>query len=145
MAETGQGKRAVPAAQGVQVADHPWFSTMRATLASSVGDADETLAALKMAERQLHQECDSLFIDPFGYAKLQGYAGRAYVRLRLYKAAEPALREALVGVGATKYRGVLLCDLARVVSSEEAMELQREARELGQRFQSRKVLKAAAA
>jgi transcriptional regulator with XRE-family HTH domain len=113
----------------------PWFSTMRATLASAAGDADLTITALKDAERR-----SATLLD---HQKLLGYTGRAYVRLGLHQAAATALREALDDMPATKYRGVLLTELAQVVGDEEAHQLRSDARRLGERLQSRRVLAAA--
>jgi transcriptional regulator with XRE-family HTH domain len=121
----------------------PWLATMRATVAASTGDADEALTALRDAERalQVEQPPSWSFIYPFSAEKLQAYTGRCYVRLGLHKAAVPALREALHGTPRTKQRAVLLLDLARAVGDgDDARELVAEARQIGQEFQSRKVL-----
>jgi tetratricopeptide (TPR) repeat protein len=144
-AETGHGAKAVRV--GRRVADArsitPWLSTMRATVASSVRDTDATLAALADAERAManDQEPSWSFIYPLTPAKLQGYAGRCYVRLGLHKAAVPALREALEGTGRTKQRAVLLGDLAHALGDgDEARELGAEARRIGDELASAKVL-----
>jgi transcriptional regulator with XRE-family HTH domain len=144
-AETGHGGEAVRL--GRRVADvrplGPWLHAMHATVASSVRDADGTLAGLRDAERAMTAEQQPAwpFIYPFTPAKLQGYAGRCYVRLGLHKAAVPALREALDGTGRTKQRAVLLGDLARALGDgDEARELHTEARRIGAELASRKVL-----
>ena len=144
-AETGHGAEAV--AVGRRVADarpiRPWLSAMRATVASSVRDADATLAALRDAERAMTADPEPPwpFIYPLTPAKLQGYTGRCYARLGLYKAAVPALREALDGTGRTKQRAVLLGDLARALGDgDEARELHAEARRIGTELASAKVL-----
>jgi hypothetical protein len=63
------------------------------------------------------------------------------VRLGLHKAAVPALREAIHSTPRTKQRAVLLADLARALGdSDEARELAVEARQIGEEFQSRRVL-----
>jgi hypothetical protein len=144
-AETGRGAEAVRI--GRHVAEvrpiRPWLAAMRATVASSVGDADATVAALRDAERALEAEEAPSHpgIYPLTPAKLQGYAGRCYVRLGLNRAAVPALREALDGTGRTKQRAVLLLDLARALGDgDEARELHAEARGIGDELASRKVL-----
>jgi hypothetical protein len=76
--------------------------------------------------------------------KVLAYTGRAYLRLGLHRAAETALREALQGMAETKYKGVLLTELAQVVGDEEAIQLWGEARQLGERLRSRRVLRAVA-
>jgi tetratricopeptide (TPR) repeat protein len=144
-AETGQGAEAVRLAGRVADARPigPWLGAMRATVASSVRDVDGTLAALRDAERAMaaEQEPSWSFIYPLTPAKLQGYAGRCYVRLGLHKAAVPALREALAGTGRTKQRAVLLADLAHALGdTDEARELAGEARQIGDELASRKVL-----
>jgi hypothetical protein len=126
LAETGRG-----ATFGSRVPEGQWFSTMRATVASAAGDADLTITALKDAERQVR--------SPLDHQKLLAYTGRAYLRLGLHKAGATALREALDGMGPTKYKGVLLTKLAQVVGDERSMILD-EARQLGQRLQSTRVL-----
>jgi tetratricopeptide (TPR) repeat protein len=144
-AETGHAVEAVrigrqvPSVQPIR----PWLATMRATVAASAGDPDEALAALRDAERALKepQPPSWSFIYPFTAEKLQAYTGRCYVRLGLHKAAVPTLREALHGTPRTKQRAVLLLDLARAVGDgDEARELVSEARQIGEEFQSRKVL-----
>jgi hypothetical protein len=144
-AETGHGAEAVRVGRRVAEARPigPWLSTMRATVAASVGDADGTVAALASAERALtaDQEPSWSFVSPFTPATLQGYTGRCYVRLGLHKAAVPALREALRGTGRTKHRAVLLCDLAHALGdTDEARELGAEARRIGDELASAKVL-----
>jgi uncharacterized protein HemY len=109
---------------------------MRATVASTVGDVDLTISSLKDAERLVRSSID--------HQKVLAYTGRAYLRLGLSRAAETALREAVKGMPAIKYKGVLLTELARVVGDEEAQQLRGEARQLGDRLQSRRVLAAAA-
>ena len=126
LAETGRG-----ATFGSRVPEGQWFSTMRATVASAAGDADLTITALKDAERRVR--------SPLDHQKLLAYTGRAYLRLGLHKAGATALREALDGMGPTKYKGVLLTELAQVVGEERSMILD-EARQLGQRLQSTRVL-----
>jgi transcriptional regulator with XRE-family HTH domain len=128
MAETG--RRSLPLRQTLD-APGPWFSTMRATVASAAGDADLTITALKDAEHQAR--------SPLDHQKLLAYTGRAYLRLGLHKAGATALHEAVDGMPSTKYKGVLLAELARVVGEERSMILD-EARQLGQRLQSRRVL-----
>jgi hypothetical protein len=144
-AETGQGSRAlrlgrqVPTVQPIR----PWLGAMRATVASSVRDADGTLAALRDAECALEASPMPPHpgIYPLTPAKLQGYAGRCYVRLGLHKAAVPALRDALDGTGPTKQRAVLLLDLAHALGDgDEARELHAEACRIGAELASRKVL-----
>jgi hypothetical protein len=144
-AETGHGAEAVRV--GRRVAEvrpiAPWVAAMRATVASSVRDADGTLTALRDAERAMtaEQQPPWPFIYPLTPAKLQGYTGRCYARLGLHKAAVPALREALDGTGRTKQRAVLLADLARALGEgDEARELHAEARRIGAELASRKVL-----
>jgi hypothetical protein len=132
LAETGRP----PAADSTHVLSGPWFSTMRATLASAAGDADQTVTELKAAERLVDSELT--------HQKVLGYSGRAYLRLGLHRAAETALREAVQGMPATKYKGVLLTELARVVGDEEATQLREDARQLGERLQSRRALAAVA-
>jgi hypothetical protein len=144
-AETGRGAEAVRIARRVTDARPigPWLGAMRATAASSVRDTDGTLAGLRDAERALAAtpEPGWSFIYPLTVAKLQGYAGRCYVRLGLHKAAVPALREALDGTGRTKQRAVLLGDLAHALGDgDEARELRAEARRIGDELASRKVL-----
>jgi transcriptional regulator with XRE-family HTH domain len=144
-AETGQGAEARRIERQVRPtpAISPWISTMRATVASSVGDADTTLAGLRDAARALEAEPapPDPGIYPLTPAKLQGYVGRCYVRLGLHKAAVPTLQEALDGMPRTKQRAVLLLDLAHALGDgDEARELAAEARQIGQEFQSRKVL-----
>jgi tetratricopeptide (TPR) repeat protein len=148
-AETGQGAEAVRI--GRQVPEVPpiraWLGAMRATIASSVGDADATLAALREAEHTLPAEQPPPHpgIYPLTPAKLQGYVGRCYVRLGLHKAAVPALQEALRGLPRSKQRAVLLGDLARAVGDrDEARQLTGEARRIGEELRSRKVLAAVA-
>jgi hypothetical protein len=143
-AETGQGVEARRVEHLVQPA-RPitlWLHAMRATVASSVGDADTTLAALQDAEHALEAEQTPSLpgIYPLTHAKLQGYVGRCYVRLGLHKAAVPALQEALDGMARTKQRAVLLLDLAHAVGGDDAQELRHEARQIGEELQSRKVL-----
>lgn len=147
-AETGHGAEAVRL--GRRVADAQpislWLHAMRATVASSVRDADATLAALRDAERAMtaDQQLPWPFIYPLTPAKVQGYTGRCYVRLGLHKAAVPALREALDGTERTKQRAVLLSDLARALGDgDEARELHAEARRIGAELASRKVLNGA--
>jgi hypothetical protein len=114
---------------------------MRATVAAAVRDTDETLAVLKDAERSLKIEQEPRQgIYPFDHRKLQGYVGRCYTMLGLHKAAVPALREALDGMPSSKYRAVLLLDLAQSVNGDERGELVAEARQIGTQQQSRKVL-----
>jgi tetratricopeptide (TPR) repeat protein len=145
-AETGQAVEALRIGRQVPgvPAIRPWLATMRATVSASTGDADEALTALRDAERALKVEQQPpswSFIYPFSASKLQAYTGRCYVRLGLHKAAVPALREALHGTPRTKQRAVLLLDLARAVGDgDEARELVAEARQIGEEFQSRKVL-----
>jgi hypothetical protein len=148
-AETGQGAEAlrigrlVPAAPAIG----PWLQAMRATVASSVGDPDATLAALRDADHALQAEQTPPHpgIYPLTPAKLQGYVGRCYVRLGLHEAAVPALKEALQGMPRSKQRAVLLLDLARALGDgDEARELTTEARRIGEELQSRKVLAIAA-
>jgi hypothetical protein len=144
-AETGHGAEALAVGRRVGAARpiRPWLSTMRATVASTVRDTDGTLAALADAERAMatDQEPPWPFIAPLTPAKLQGYAGRCYVRLGLHKAAVPALRDALDGTGRTKQRAVLLGDLARALGDgDQARELRAEARQLGGELASAKVL-----
>jgi tetratricopeptide (TPR) repeat protein len=148
-AETAQGAEAVRTGRQVPTASaiRPWLAAMRATVASSVGDADATLAALRDAEHALEVEQTPPHpgIYPLTPAKLQGYVGRCYVRLGLHKAAVPALQEALNGVPRSKQRAVLLLDLARALGDrDQARELATEARRIGQELQSRKVLTVAA-
>jgi tetratricopeptide (TPR) repeat protein len=148
-AETDQGAEAVRIGRQVPEAPtiRPWLAAMRATVASSVGDADATLAALRDAEHalQVEQQPPHPGIYPLTPAKLQGYTGRCYVRLGLHRAAVPALQEALDGMPRSKQRGVLLRDLARALGdSDEARELAGEARRIGEELQSRKVLTVAA-
>jgi tetratricopeptide (TPR) repeat protein len=144
-AETGHGAEAVRIGRRVGDARpiSPWLSTMRATVAASVRDIDGTLAALRDAERAITATSDPSwsFIYPLTPAKLQGYAGRCYVRLGLHRAAIPALREALDGTGRTKERAVLLVDLVHALGdTDEARELAGEARQIGDELASRKVL-----
>ena len=144
-AETGQGAEALRVGRRVAEARPitPWLSTMRATVAASVRDVDGTLAGLRDAERALaaDREPPWSFIYPLTPAKLQGYAGRCYVRLGLHKAAVPALREALEGTGRTKHRAMLLGDLAHALGdTDEARELSVEARQIGDELASAKVL-----
>jgi tetratricopeptide (TPR) repeat protein len=144
-AETGKGAEAVRIGRQVPAAPaiRPWLAAMHATVASSVGDADATLAALRDAERALDdaQAPPHPGIYPLTPAKLQGYTGRCYVRLGLHKAAVPALRDALDGTGRTKQRAVLLLDLACALGqADEARELRAEARQIGADLASRKVL-----
>jgi hypothetical protein len=144
-AETGHGAEAVRIARRVGEAPsiRPWLSTMRATVAASVRDVDGTLAALADADRAMaaDREPPWSFIYPLTPAKLQGYAGRCYVRLGLHKAAVPALREALHGMGRTKQRAVLLGDLAHALGDgDEARELHAEAHQIGDELASAKVL-----
>ena len=143
-AETGHGAEAVRIGHRVTDAQpiRPWLGAMRATVAASVRDVDGTLAGLRDAERAMAtQEPPWSFIYPLTPAKLQGYAGRCYVRLGLHKAAVPALREALEGTGRTKQRAVLLCDLAHALGDgDEARELAAEARHIGDELASAKVL-----
>jgi transcriptional regulator with XRE-family HTH domain len=124
LAETGHGAKAVLPRTGPA----GWFSTMQATIASSVGDVDRTLTALQDAEQAG---------DP---PKVLAYTGRAYVRLGLHKAAETALREAIRPMPPTKYKGVLLGELAKVAGEDEATVLRDEARTLGRQLQSQRVL-----
>jgi tetratricopeptide (TPR) repeat protein len=149
-AETGQGAEALRLARQVPTAQpiRPWLAAMRATVASSVGDPDATLAALRDADHALQAEQTSLHpagIYPLTPAKLQGYVGRCYVRLRLHKAAVPALQEALDGMPRSKQRAILLLDLARALGDgDEARELTAQARRIGEELQSPKVLAIAA-
>jgi len=133
LAETGQRVRV---GAGPPTGGSPWFNTMRATLASAVGDADLAITELKAAERLVDSDLT--------HQKVLGYTGRAYLRLRLHRAAETALREAVQGMRGTKYKGVLLIELARVVGDEEAHQLRSEARRLGERLKSRRVLRSVA-
>jgi tetratricopeptide (TPR) repeat protein len=147
-AETGQGAEAVRVARQVEPAlpIAPWLATMRATVAASVRDTDTALAALRDSDHALTaaQEPPWPFIDPFSASKLQGYTGRCYVRLGLYKAAVPALREALRSTPRTKQRAVLLLDLARALGDgDEARELAAEARQIGEERASMKILASA--
>jgi hypothetical protein len=97
---------------------------MRATVAASVRDTDGALAALNDAERSLKIEQEPRQgIYPFDYRKLQGYVGRCYTMLGLHRAAVAALREALDGMPPTKYRAVLLLDLAQSFDGDERREL----------------------
>ena len=80
------------------------------------------------------------FLYQFSYRKFQGYVGACHARLGLRKAAVPALREAVEGMGPTKQKAILLTDLAIVVGGDEATELRREARQIGEAHQSRRVL-----
>jgi tetratricopeptide (TPR) repeat protein len=144
-AETGQAVEALRVGRQVRAVPtiRPWLATMRATVAASAGDADETLTALRDAEWALRgqQQPSWSFIYPFTAPTLLAYTGRCYVRLGLYKAAVPALREALHRTRRTKQRAVLLLDLARALGDgDEARELVSEARQIGQEFQSQKVL-----
>jgi hypothetical protein len=134
MAETGRGAEAVRIGRPLPEAPSAWFSTMRATVASAAGDTDLTISSLKDAER--------LVRSPTDHQKVLGYTGRAYLRLGLSRAAETALREAVQGMPEVKYKGVLLTELARVVGTEEATQLRMEARQLGGRLRSRRVLAA---
>jgi transcriptional regulator with XRE-family HTH domain len=143
LAETGRGNEAIRLVRDQHNSTgfaHSWFSTMRATVASSVRDTDACIEALKSAEQHLTVATTTVGLDPFTYPKLQAYTGRAYVRLGLHKAAVPALQEALRDMPATKYKGVLLGELARSLDDDEALELRHEARELGERYKSKKVL-----
>lgn len=144
-AETGQPAEALSAGRQVPTTPpiRPWLSTMRATVASSAGHADDALAALRDAERALKEEQEPSwsFIYPFSAEKLQAYTGRCYLRLGLHKAAVPALREAAHDTPRTKQRAVLLVDLARALGDgDEARELITEARQIGEELQSQKVL-----
>lgn len=127
LAETGRDVEAP-----TRVGATAWFSTMRATVASAAGDADLTITELKAAERLVDSDLT--------HQKVLAYTGRAYLRLGLHRAAETALREAVQGMPGTKYKGVLLTELARVVGDEEAHQLRSEARQLGERLKSRRVL-----
>jgi tetratricopeptide (TPR) repeat protein len=144
-AETGHGAEAIRIGRQVPTVGPilPWLQAMRATVASSVRDTDATLPALREAERALaaEQAPPWSFIYPLTPAKLQGYAGRCYMRLGLHKAAIPALREALDGTARTKQRAVLLLDLARALGDTgEARKLHTEARRIGDELASAKVL-----
>jgi transcriptional regulator with XRE-family HTH domain len=148
-AETGQGVEALRLARQVPTAQPigPWLAAMCATVASSVGDPDATLAALRDADHALQAEQTPPHpgIYPLTPAKLQGYVGRCYVRLGLHKAAVPALQEALDGMPRSKQRAILLLDLARALGDgDEARELTAQARRIGEELQSRKVLAIAA-
>jgi hypothetical protein len=148
-AETGQGAEALRVGRQVPAAPAigPWLQAMRATVASSVGNADATLAALRDAEHTLEGEQAPPHpgIYPLTPAKLQGYVGRCYVPLGLHKAAIPALQEALEGMPWSKQRAVLLLDLARALGpGHQAPELTIQARRIGEELQSQKVLAAVA-
>jgi transcriptional regulator with XRE-family HTH domain len=119
-----------------------WWSATAATVHASAKDADATFYSLRQAEDALEAEYEPTwpFIYRFTPKKLQGYVGACHARLGLRKAAAPALREAMDGMGPTKQRAILLADLAIVVGGDEAEELRREARSIGERHQSRRVL-----
>jgi hypothetical protein len=127
LAETGQSVPRSPRQGGT-----PWFSTMRATVASAAGDVDRTISSLKDAERLVRTSLD--------HQKVQGYTGRAYLRLGLSQAAQTSLREAVRGMAETKYKGVLLLELARVSGEDDAQALRAHAVHLGRELQSKRVL-----
>ena len=131
LTETGQGVRVATFFNWSM--SSPWFSTMRATLASAAGDADLTISALRDAEGRVS--------SPTDHRKLLAYTGRAYVRLGWHQAAQTALREALDGMPPTKYKGVLLTELAKVSGDERGMILA-EAQRIGRELASKKVLAA---
>jgi transcriptional regulator with XRE-family HTH domain len=119
-----------------------WWSTMAATVYASVKDADATLYSLRRAEDALEADAEPSwpFLYRFSHQKFQGYVGACHARLGLRKAAVPALREAVDGMPEGKQRAILLTDLAIVVGGDEATELRREARQIGEEHQSRRVL-----
>jgi transcriptional regulator with XRE-family HTH domain len=119
-----------------------WWSTMAATVYASVKDADATLYSLRRAEDALQADAEPSwpFLYRFTHQKFQGYVGACHARLGLRKAAVPALREAVDVMPEGKQRAILLTDLAIVVGGDEATELRREARQIGEEHQSRRVL-----
>jgi hypothetical protein len=123
-------------------ASNAWWSTMAATVYASVRNADATLYSLRRAEVALQADAEPSwpFLYQFSYRKFQGYVGACHARLGLRKAAVPALREAVEGMGPTKQKAILLADLAIVVGGDEATELRREARQIGEAHRSRRVL-----
>jgi hypothetical protein len=145
-ATSGHGAEAVGLLREVEGrtvgASGAWWSTMAATVYASVKDADATLYSLRRAEGALDADAEPSwpFLYQFSYQKFQGYVGACHARLGLRKAAVPALREAVHGTPEGKQRAILLTDLAIVVGGDEATELRREARQIGEEHQSRRVL-----
>jgi hypothetical protein len=119
-----------------------WWSATAATVHASVKDADATFYSLRQAEDALETEHEPTwpFLYRFTPAKFHGYVGACHARLGLRKAAAPALREAVTEMPEGKQRAIFLTDLAIVVGGDEAEELRREARSIGERHQSRRVL-----
>lgn len=144
-AETGQRAEALRIGRRVGPARPiaAWLATMGATVNAARGDPDDTLAALREAERALKVEQEPSYpgIYPFTAEKLQAYTGRCYVWLGLNKAAIPALQEALRGMPPTKMRAVLLLDLAQALGDgDEARGLLAEAHQIGEQQRSRRIL-----
>ena len=145
-AENGRPARPPDSVGGLPPTVTAWLTAVQATAYASMGNADDTFAALRRAERAIAGNHEPLWpwLFPFDAQKLAGYVGACASKLQLPKTAIPALTDALPQER-TKQRALILADLsanhAALGQHDQAHTYAREAASIGQERGSRKILR----